>query len=145
MQQLFLPFRRSWSSLLVVVWPLPMPPLHQHGSPPAVFAIALLSLWTHLPGRPLPHSLVILTDTHSVCKFISAILSVIFPESPPPPEQFPLEKGMANQSRILAWRIPWTEEPGGLHPWGHKESDLIKQLTHSFFTHVYTYYLIKTT
>ena len=26
----------------------------------------------------------------------------------------PLEKGMANQSSILAWRIPWTEEPGGL-------------------------------
>ena len=26
----------------------------------------------------------------------------------------PLEKGMATQSRILAWRIPWTEEPGGL-------------------------------
>ena len=26
----------------------------------------------------------------------------------------PLEKGMATQSSILAWRIPWTEEPGGL-------------------------------
>ena len=26
----------------------------------------------------------------------------------------PLEKGMATQSIILAWRIPWTEEPGGL-------------------------------
>ena len=25
-----------------------------------------------------------------------------------------LEKGMAAHSRILAWRIPWTEEPGGL-------------------------------
>ena len=25
-----------------------------------------------------------------------------------------LEKGMANYSNILAWRIPWTEEPGGL-------------------------------
>ena len=25
-----------------------------------------------------------------------------------------LEKGMATHSRILAWRIPWTEEPGGL-------------------------------
>ena len=24
----------------------------------------------------------------------------------------PLEEGMATQSRILAWRIPWTEEPG---------------------------------
>ena len=26
----------------------------------------------------------------------------------------PLEKGIATQSSILAWRIPWTEEPGGL-------------------------------
>ena len=26
----------------------------------------------------------------------------------------PLEKGMATHSRILAWRIPWMEEPGGL-------------------------------
>ena len=26
----------------------------------------------------------------------------------------PLEKGMAPHSSILAWRIPWTEEPGGL-------------------------------
>ena len=26
----------------------------------------------------------------------------------------PLEEGMANRSSILAWRIPWTEEPGGL-------------------------------
>ena len=29
---------------------------------------------------------------------------------------------MATHSCILARRIPWTEEPGGLHPWGHKES-----------------------
>ena len=26
----------------------------------------------------------------------------------------PLEKEMANHSRVLAWRIPWAEEPGGL-------------------------------
>ena len=26
----------------------------------------------------------------------------------------PLEKGMATHSNIFAWRIPWTEEPGGL-------------------------------
>jgi len=33
-----------------------------------------------------------------------------------------LEKGMAMQSSILAYRIPWTEEPGVL-PWGSKESN----------------------
>ena len=27
----------------------------------------------------------------------------------------PLEEGMATHSSILAWKIPWTEEPGGLH------------------------------
>ena len=32
-----------------------------------------------------------------------------------------LEKGMAILSSILAWRIPWTVEPGGLQPTGRKE------------------------
>ena len=27
----------------------------------------------------------------------------------------PLKKGVATHSSILAWRVPWTEEPGGLH------------------------------
>ena len=31
---------------------------------------------------------------------------------------------MANHSSILAWRIPWMEEPGDYSPWGHKESDM---------------------
>ena len=35
----------------------------------------------------------------------------------------PPEEGMAAHSSILAWRIPRTEEPGGLHPWDDKESD----------------------
>ena len=35
----------------------------------------------------------------------------------------PLEKEMATHSSILAWRIPWMEEPGRLRPWGRKESD----------------------
>ena len=34
-----------------------------------------------------------------------------------------LEKKMATYSSILAWEIPWTEEPGGLQPMAHKESD----------------------
>ena len=32
----------------------------------------------------------------------------------------PLEKEMATRSSILAWRIPWTEEPGGYSPWGRR-------------------------
>ena len=34
-----------------------------------------------------------------------------------------MEKGMATHSSILAWRIPWTEEPGGLQSIGSQESD----------------------
>ena len=30
-------------------------------------------------------------------------------------QEDPLEKGMATHSNILAWRIPWTQEPGRLH------------------------------
>ena len=30
----------------------------------------------------------------------------------------PLEKGMATHSNVLAWRIPWTDEPGGLQSTG---------------------------
>ena len=44
-------------------------------------------------------------------------------------QEEPLEKGMAIHSSILAWRIPWTEEPGGHSPWDHRESDTTEQLT----------------
>ena len=41
---------------------------------------------------------------------------------------------MATHSSILAWRIPWTEEPGGGYsPWIYKESDMIEQLILSLF------------
>ena len=35
----------------------------------------------------------------------------------------PLEKEMAMHSSILAWKFPWTEEPGGHSPWSHEVSD----------------------
>ena len=36
--------------------------------------------------------------------------------------EIPLEKAMATHSSILAWEIPWTEEPGGLQPKGSQKS-----------------------
>ena len=41
-------------------------------------------------------------------------------------QEDPQEKEMATHSSILAWKIPWTEEPGGLLPGGRKVSDTIK-------------------
>ena len=41
-----------------------------------------------------------------------------------------LERKIITYSRILAWEIPWTEEPGGLYsPWGHKVSDTTEPTT----------------
>ena len=34
-----------------------------------------------------------------------------------------LEEEMAIHASILAWEVPWREEPGGLQSMGHKESD----------------------
>ena len=40
-------------------------------------------------------------------------------------QEDPLEKEMPTHSSIFAWRIPWTEEPGGLQSVGSQESDRI--------------------
>ena len=47
-------------------------------------------------------------------------------------QEDPLEKEMATHSSILAWRIPWMEEPGGLQSTGRKESDTTERLHFHF-------------
>ena len=51
-------------------------------------------------------------------------------------QEDPLEEEMATHSSILAWRIPWTEELGGLQSTGSKESDTTEPL-HFHFQAVY--------
>ena len=41
-------------------------------------------------------------------------------------QEDPLEKEMATHSSTLAWRIPWTEEPGGHSPWGGKSQTRLR-------------------
>ena len=48
----------------------------------------------------------------------------------------PLEKEMVTHSGILAWRIPWTEELGGLQSTGHKESDTTERLHFTNFAYL---------
>ena len=50
----------------------------------------------------------------------------------------PLEKEMTIHSSILAWKIPWTEQPDRLQSECHKESDPIEH-AHAH-THVHPYY-----
>ena len=44
-------------------------------------------------------------------------------------QEDPLEEEMATHSSILAWRIPWTEEPGGLQFMASLQYDMTEQLT----------------
>ena len=53
-------------------------------------------------------------------------------------------EGHGNSSSILAWEIPWTEEPGGYSPWGHKKvghdwSDLAH--THAYNPNIYSIFV----
>ena len=49
----------------------------------------------------------------------------------------PLEKEMATHSSILAWRIPWTEEPGGLQSTGvTKSRTQLSDFTFTFFSFI---------
>ena len=53
-------------------------------------------------------------------------------------EEDPLEKEMTTHSSILAWEIPWTEEPGGLQSMGCKESDMKRRalvVVHEIFVY----------
>ena len=46
-------------------------------------------------------------------------------------QENPLEKKMATQPSILAWKIPWTEEPGRLQSMGLQELDMTELSTHT--------------
>ena len=49
----------------------------------------------------------------------------------PSVRKIPLEKGIATHSSIFAWRIPWTEEPGGPQFMGWQRVRHKKRLTHT--------------
>ena len=51
-------------------------------------------------------------------------------------QEDPLEKGMATHSSILAWKIPWTEEPGGLESTGSQRV-ILDWMTNTTITILY--------
>ena len=67
--------------------------------------------WVYLSFSPLPFASLLFT---AIYKASSDLLT---------------EKAMALHSSTLAWKIPWTEEPG---PWGRKESDTTERLHFHF-------------
>ena len=53
----------------------------------------------------------------------------------------PLEKEMAAHSSTLAWKIPWTEEPGGLQPMGSQSQTQLSDSTLTFLCQALEYHL----
>ena len=59
-----------------------------------------------------------LTCTSLVAQMVKNLPAMQETQVPSLGQEDLLEKGMATHSRILAWRIPWTEQPGGLQSMG---------------------------
>ena len=72
---------------------------------------------------------------NQLCLF-SSISTLYFKPAPSCAWEDPLEEGMATHFSILAQRIPWTEEPGGLQSIGPKESDRTKATEHARLYHL---------
>ena len=62
-------------------------------------------------------------------KNLSAVQETQEPRVPSLSQEDPLEEGLAIHSGILAWRIPWTEESGGLQPIGLHSQTRLKRLS----------------
>ena len=54
-------------------------------------------------------------------------------------QEDPLEKEMVTHSSILAWKIPWMEEPGRLQSMGSQKSDMTEQFHFTHFSHFILY------
>ena len=100
--------------------PLPAP------APIKRFTCLHLPAHSHVVGITSPHVQMISFPSgsegkESTCNLETQVRSLGWED--------PLEEGMATHSSVLAWRIPWTEEPGGLQSLGSQRADMIQQLT----------------
>ena len=100
-----IPWRRTWQAT----------PVFLPGEPHGQRSLAAYSPWGHKESDMTNHStswasLVVQMAKESPAVWETWIWSLGWED--------PLEKGMAAHSSILAWRIPWTEEPGRLQSTG---------------------------
>ena len=112
----------------------PLPQLHPEASSPGLLPqrplISLVRKHFHIEAKLASTNL---SQFWSWSHFFSPLASLVaqmvknLPVMQEPQVRFlgqkaPLEKGMATHSSILAWRIPWTEEPGGLQSIGSQRA-----------------------
>ena len=80
------------------------------GSTPSSQALFRVLLWVHGVG-------IFMTSPSGASQLVLVVKkppAIQETEAQSQVPEDPMEKGMATHSRILAWRIPWTEEPGGI-------------------------------
>ena len=75
-------------------------------------------VFIQLPSVPLRLVVVIIFRASLVAKMAKHLLAMQETRVQSLGQEDPLEKGMGKHYRILAWRIPWTEEPGWLQSMG---------------------------
>ena len=75
---------------------------------------------------------IVISYTSLVAQTVMRLLAMQETRVRPLGREDPLEKEMAMHSSTLAWKIPWTEEPGSYSPWGHKELDMTERLHFHF-------------
>ena len=83
----------------------------------------------HLTAKNFFHLFILFLYLYLYLSYIYACIYIIVSE-----------KEMAAQSSVLAWRIPWTEEPSGLRSMGHKLSNMTERWNHHH--HIVSVYLI---
>ena len=71
---------------------------------------------------------IVISYTSLVAQTVMRLLAMQETRVRPLGREDPLEKEMAMHSSTLAWKIPWTEEPGSYSPWGRKELDMTERL-----------------
>ena len=99
-------FRTDWLDLLVDRWTLKSLLKHHDLKAPILWHSAFFTVQFSHPWASLVAQLV----KNPPAMWETSVQSLI--------RKIPLEKGKAMHSRILAWKIPWTEEPGGLQSMG---------------------------
>ena len=80
----------------------------------------LYCILVKIPRRKISESILSLPRWHSGTRIHLPMQEVQDTRVRPRGREDPLEEGIATHSSILAWEIPWAEEPGGLSAWGHR-------------------------
>ena len=116
-------FRMDWLDLLTVQGTLKSPLQHQSSKASILQCSDFFTVQLSHPYMTTGKAIALTRQT-----FVGKVMSLLFNML----SRVDTEKAMATHSSTLAWKIPWTEEPGRLQCMGSQESDTIERLHFHF-------------